>query len=334
MSTSILSTIQTELNSYGYPICMILGNIGNVLIVIVFSRYRQNACSVYLICSAIMNDLYLIFSGFVQMFPFSYLDKTISAFVFCKTRYYLADVLLLIAKTMIILACIDRFMTTSSRATFRAVSTLKRAKWLVFFSFLFWPIVAVHTAVMITITNGQCGPFGIYSTIYTIYTIILIGLIPPIILSIFGYLTYHHMKQLRVRVQPIENGTINGNIPIRRRDRELLIIVLSEVFVYIVTTSLYPLIILELMISQYVIPNKSFQYLEIEFFIINIAVLLLCVNSAAPFYIYLMSSKSFQRDFKRLIINVYRKLTGQPIIPIAFETTRTRRTVRQQDTRV
>jgi hypothetical protein len=85
-----------------------------------------------------------------------------------------------------------------------------------------------------------------------------------------------------------------------------------------------------MMISGYAMPNKSFQYFQTEIFVLNIAYALLSINSAAPFYTYLISSKSFRRNFKQLIINIYCKLTGQtPVEPIST----TDRTLTQRDTR-
>ncbi|CAF2571113.1 unnamed protein product [Rotaria sp. Silwood2] len=315
MSTSILPTIQSQLNFYGYPICLVLGNIGNIFIVIIFSQQRVNACSTYLISSAIANSCYLTFNSFIQIFPFYYADESIRAFALCKIRFYVSNLLGQIAKTMITLACIDRFMFTSSRATFRAFSQPKRAKWLVFVSIIFWFIFASHIAIMTTIINKRCGTFGTYSTIYTVYSIIFVGLIPPIILSIFGYSTYSHMRQIHLRIQPIGPNNRQGNITMRQRDRELLIIVIAEVFVYVVTTTPYPLILLEMMISPYVLSKKSVQYSQIESFIFTVAFLLLFVNNTAPFYTYLTVSKSFRRDFKQLIINGYRKIRRQPTAP-------------------
>ncbi|CAF3411144.1 unnamed protein product [Rotaria sp. Silwood2] len=313
MSTPILPIIQNQLNLYGYPIFLVLGNIGNIFIVIIFGQQRVNACSTYLISSAIANSFYLTFNSFVQIFPFYYNDESARAFTLCKIRFYVSNVLGQIAKTMIVLACIDRFMFTSSRATFRAFSQPKRAKWLIFVAIIFWHIFASHIAIMTTIINKKCGTFGTYSTIYTIYSIIFVGLIPPIILSIFGYSTYSHMRQIHTRVQPIVQNNREGNVAMRRRDRELLIIVIAEVFVYVVTTTLYPLVLLEMMISPYVLSKKNIQYSQIESFIFTIAFLLLFVNNTAPFYTYLISSKSFRRDFKQLIINGYRKIRRQPV---------------------
>jgi len=84
-----------------------------------------------------------------------------------------------------------------------------------------------------------------------------------------------------------------------------------------------------MMISGYVISNKSSQYIQIEYFILNIAYLLLFVNAAIPFYIYLISAKSFRRDLKQLIINVYRKLRRQPTIVTVFTANQT---IRHQET--
>jgi hypothetical protein len=137
---------------------------------------------------------------------------------------------------------------------------------------------------------------------------------------------------MQIRVQPVGQNTINVNNNIHRRDRDLLIIVIAEVIVYVVTTALFPLIQSEMLVTQYVLPNKSFQYVQIEIFILNIAVFLLAVNSAAPFYTYLISSKSFRRDFKQLIINSYWKLTGQtPVVQIVD---RTDQGLTQRSTRV
>jgi hypothetical protein len=114
--------------------------------------------------------------------------------VYCKIRRYLSGSLGGTAKTVIVLACIDRYIITSNHANFRAFSTPKRAKYLVLFSFLFWLIASCHIPIMTTISNGQCIPSGVYSTIFSIYVIISIELFPLITSVIFGYLTYHNMR--------------------------------------------------------------------------------------------------------------------------------------------
>jgi hypothetical protein len=323
MSSPTLTTIQTRLNLYGYPILMILGIIGNVFIVLIFSRQHRNPCAIYLMSSAIVNSVYIICFALVQIFPYYYGNETMLDLVVCKLYGYILNDLGQIARTIIVLACLDRFIITNERATFRAFSTPKRAKWLILLSILFWLIFIIFIPIMQTIINGQCVPTGIYSIIYTLYAIILVSAIPTIILCIFGYLTYRNMRHIHIRVQPIMHNRIDANNSIRRQDRDLLIIVISEVLLFLIATIPFPLILLEMLISGYTVSNKSFQYLQIEGFIVNIAYLLLVANSAMPFYIYLISSKSFRRDFKTLFISAYGKLRRQPTIVTASAIHRT-----------
>jgi hypothetical protein len=264
--------------------------------------------------SAIVNIVYILCFALVQIFPYNYGNGTMLDLVICKLFAYLLNDLGQIARTMIILACLDRFLITNERASFRAFSTLKRAKWLIFFSILLWLVFNIFIPIMRTIINGQCVLAGIDSIIYTFYAIILVSAIPVIILCIFGFLTYRSMRQMQLRVQPIAHNRIDANNSIRRQDRDLLIIVISEVLLFLIATILFPLILLERVISGYVVSNKSAQYAQIEGFILTIAYLLLVANSAMPFYMYLISSKSFRRDFKNLFTNAYRKLRGQSTI--------------------
>ncbi|CAF0736907.1 unnamed protein product [Adineta steineri] len=281
MSSATLTTIQTQITLYANSIVVILGDIGNIFIIIIFLRQHQNTCSMYLISAAIFNTFYLTFNRLVQIYPFYYRDETIRAFFLCKIRSYLPTVIGQIAKTMVVFACIDRYLITSEHANFRAFSTPKRAKYFILFSIIFWTLFSSHIAIMSTITNGQCSTSGTYSTIFSIFVIIFIGSLPPITMGICVYLTYRNMKRIHCRIQRVINNT----------------------------TSLYPLILVETMITTYTMPNKSAQHLQIETFILNIAYLLLFVNSGVPFYIYLLLSKSFRRDFKQLFIYIYRKLT-------------------------
>jgi hypothetical protein len=330
MSSSILTTIETQLTLCVNPIVMILGNIGNVFIVIIFSQQRQSACSFYLISSGVMNSVYLTFSSISSIFIFYYPARTMGVLAFCKMYAFIVNILGQIPKTMIIFACIDRFLITSNRVSFRAFSTLKRAKYLMFFSIIFWILFAIPAPIMTTIVNGQCISTGIAAAIYSVNSIIFIGFMPTILSAIFGYLAYRNMKQMKNRIQPVAQNTINATVSIQPREQDLLIIVIAEIFVYVITTALFPLIQLEMMISGYAMPNKSFQYFQIEIFVLNIAYALLSINSAAPFYTYLISSKSFRRNFKQIIIKIYCKLTGQtPVEPIST----TDRTLTQRDTR-
>ena len=311
MSSSTLVLIQKNLAIHGNSVLLIMGNIGNFFIIILFSQHHRNPCTMYLISSTVMNNLYLIFQALFQLFPVTYNAEMTSAFISCKFHAYFIHVFGQIGKTMMALACIDRFLITSNHVRMRAFSTTKRAKYLIMFSFIFWFIFACHIPIMATVTNQKCTFSSTYLIFFAAYTIIVVGLLPPIILGLFGYLTFRNIKQRYVRVQPVVQLRNNTNISLQRRDRDLLILVISEVFVYVITTIPYSLMLSEANISMYILTNKSIQYAQIESFIQTITTFVLLANSAASFYIYLISSKSFRRDFKQLILNCYQKLIGK-----------------------
>jgi hypothetical protein len=297
MSTSILQTIQNQGTRYVNPTVMVLGDIGNVFTVIIFTQYRRNPCAIYLIALAIINSVFLTYNYFTQLFPFYYGDETTFEFFLCKIRNYLTNIFGEIGNTMIIFACIDRFLLTSSRATYRAFSTPKRAKWLIFFSIIFWSLFLSFLPAITTIVNGQCNTFGIDGIIVSAYIVVFIGFLPPVTLGVFGYLAYRNMRQAHNRIQPVINNEINTNNSMRRRDRELWVMVMSEVLVYILTASFFAIDFTQMLIGQNIIPHQSVQYSQIQSFLFFISNLLLFINRSSPFYIYLIVSKSFRRHF-------------------------------------
>jgi hypothetical protein len=129
---------------------------------------------------------------------------------------------------MLVLACIDRYLITSDRASFRAFSTLKRAKYFIFFTYIFWLTAASHILIMETTNNGQCTKLGIYVKIFAIYTTFVVGLISSIMLCVFTYLTYRNIKQIRRRIQPMVHHVSNARTTIQRRDRDLLVLVIRQ----------------------------------------------------------------------------------------------------------
>jgi hypothetical protein len=65
-----------------------LGCIGNIFILILFNRQRQNACSIYLINAAIVNLLYLTITGFSRIFFIEYNQTVLQVLILCKISSY------------------------------------------------------------------------------------------------------------------------------------------------------------------------------------------------------------------------------------------------------
>lgn len=292
-----------------YPTFMSIGYIGHVFNILVFSRQRQNACSIFLLSSAVINILYLSFNGFTQVFPFYYANETVGQYFLCKIRLYFGNFLGQLARILFILAVFDRFMFINKNSNFRAFITPKRAKWFVLAATVFWAIFASHIFFVATIVNGRCSTTGIYFTIYSVYLTLFVGFIPSFSVAMLSYLTFRQVIQSRARIGATVSNTNRMNENIRRRDRKFLIIVMSESAVFFLTTIPYSLVSLETLISNNTLTNKSIQYSRIESFVMEMTLLLLYVNNAIPFYINAITSKSFRYDVKQLFIDLYRKLS-------------------------
>jgi hypothetical protein len=165
--------------------------------------------------------------------------------------------------------------------------------------------------------------------VYTFYLFVFFNLIPPTAMAIFGSLAYLNMRRLHSRVQPVQNviaGNQRGrhrNGRIQRYDRELLSMLLAEVIVYVVTTLLYPFILLETSITNLMAVDKSRQQIQIETFILFVASYLVTLNHAAPFYIYFLTSQAFCRDVKQLVNKSWRFITRRPAATVTQASART-----------
>ena len=313
------------MNYYGYPILLVVGDFGNILIIIIFHGHKYNACSLYLVSSAMANIFYLTVGGLIRIFASSYSTWSLQALIMCKLSYYIPGFFGQVTKTLLVCACIDRYMITSKSVRLRAFSTLKRAKYVTAIVYIAWAIIPIHLLIWATISNGQCTRIGWYVTFQAFYTVFCIAFLPAIIVFIFGFLTYRNMKQLHSRIQPINHDmdTNNNNNSLKKRDRDLLILVLAEAIIYLVTTAPLSIVSLETMITQFVLPIKHLSLIQAEVFATNVAFLCIFVFSAIPFYTYFAVSASFRRDVKRLFVNSYRKLRRLPVDPSTNGTTQT-----------
>ena len=309
MGTAILSYIVSPMNFYGYPILLVCGNIGNVFILILFYPQRHQPCSFYLLNSAVSNILHLTINCFFKIFPSTYSTGNLQELILCKITNYIPGFLGQVPKTLLVCACIDRYMITSKNVHLRAFSTIKRAKYLTYAVYIFWAIIQIHVLLWMTISNGQCTKIGWYVIFNAFFTTIFIALIPTFLLCIFSYLTYRNMNHLYRRIQAINQNIINNNDRnLQKRDRDLLILVFAEVIIYIVTATPFSIVNVEIMITQFMFSIKSLSLIQVEVFALNLAILLIFVFSAIPFYTYIVVSTTLRREFKHLIRDSYRKI--------------------------
>lgn len=197
--TSILPSIQIAMIRYGMTTYLALGNIGNFLALLVFSNknHRHNPCSTYLGVGSLFNIVGINLGIVPLVYALDHPDPLPLSLSLCKWRQYALHAILMIDRILIVFACFDRFAVSSSRPSVRRWSNIRLARWSTIGIILFWFIICIHILVYQDIQNGSCGMFGTYSLIFSIYSIFIIGLIPPLLMIVFGILTMRNLKQVR-----------------------------------------------------------------------------------------------------------------------------------------
>jgi len=168
-----------------------------------------------------------------------------------------------------------------------------------------------------TIRDGVCWMFDFYRFFYPIYQTILVGLLPPSLMSIFGYFTMRTLYQRRTR----------RVIP-RRRDSDLMKMLIAEVIINILTSITFSANLLYNTATIYVM-NKGQTRVEIENFVNFLSQFLIHLLSVLPFYLFMLASKSFRRDFNHIIKTFWLKYIRRRnyIFPIGQTTTTARREI-------
>ena len=315
-STAYLATIQSLLTRYGMSTYVTFGNFGNLLIIAVFAQpgQRKNPCSLYLLAMTICNLICLDVGIIPIIFSLDHVDISTEYLAACKIQFYIRHAAFQMMRTYKVLACIDRFALSSMQAKIRSFSQYKMALLLIIIGAIFWALAVIFFAYARTIQNGSCNIFdALYSTIYTIYYLIFAGLLPPTLILVFSILVMRNLKQMRSRIQPTLETTVGaGKTTLRKRDRDLMKMVLVEVMIYVLSTlpfSIY--LVYQLITSGYV---KTKDRKNIETFINYMAQsFLMYLNTALPFFIYVATSPSFRRECQRIPIRFYAFITCKQI---------------------
>ncbi|CAF3506751.1 unnamed protein product [Rotaria sp. Silwood1] len=302
MSVSTIVNIQKNLGRYGLSALILLGNVGNILTILIFIRTLRkqlNSCTCYLLAASITNWILINSTLISTVYGVDHVDPQHRSLVVCKLRWYGGQILLMLSRSFMIAACIDRWALTSPYAKIRSFCRPKIARNVIFCLLLIWPIIPVHMAIFINNYSGRCGAPSYYAFAFAVYLFIFIGFLPPFLMIFFGVLAWNNLRQIRSRVTPRQNL---AQVRFHKADRDLMRMLAGEVLVYVVTTILYPANVLYGFITTPIAQQKSEMRLAIEGLVgYIISPLLNYIYCVAPFYVFIICSSKFRSDFIRLI---------------------------------
>ncbi len=310
MALTILPFVQEIMIRYIMSTYLAMGLIGNFFNILVFSRqsHQRTSCSIYLIALSSFAIIYLLWSVTPLIYTLDHIDPQIQSIVYCKVRLYGSHVLGQYVRFSVVFACADRFFITRTSVRIRAWSSVQTARKHLIIMCIVWLILGSHLPIFMTIRGNTCGMFDFYKFFYPIYQTILVGILPPALMAVFGILTVRTLNQRHTK-----------NTHIRQKDRDLMRMLFAEIVINISTSITFSGNLLYGTATFFVV-SKSPLRIEIETFVNFLSQFLIHLLSVTPFYLFIISSKSFRREFSQMIIDWWYKyiLRRAQVNPIAM----------------
>ncbi len=306
MSTiTTLILVQQSLTRYVLSTILVLGTLGNVIAIGIFSqkKHRTNSCSIYLVAVSIFGLISANWAIAPLVYALDNFDMVDASLVLCRIRGYIIHVNSQCFRYALILMCADRYALCNSRASIRGICRPQIAYRLISILVIFWMIVSIHLLIWESIENKRCGAYGIYGQIFSFYSLIFTGSIPIVTMISISILLMKDLRQLRSRVRPVDYTR-----RVNRRDIKFIKLVFVEVIVYILCTFAHPLTLIYTQITNTTVLNKSAERKQIESFINFITMsLLLYLNYNTTFYVHILTSKVYRMEVKQLILKLIKK---------------------------
>jgi hypothetical protein len=310
MDVASIQTLTTYITYYTPYVLLVIGNFGCICNFITFTakQLRQNSCGWYFLMSALFDFLYINFGLFTKLASEQYgstLQNTNLAW--CRIRTNFTWILPSIATGYLVLASIDRCLSTSTSARLRSFSQLKVAYRMTYVPIILYSLTTSHQ-FMYYYLLPKCVPLpGTYSLFLSLYSIIWTSLIPEFSMLIFGLVTYYNIRKSHQRlVHPNEQQT-NQQQQRSRTDSQMIKITLVQV--------LCSSILLNIRTGYYSYDRLTTSIIKddyrraVEALLFQISSFIFYLNFCKNFFVNTLSSKLFRKVFKERFTIFYRQIT-------------------------
>ena len=210
-----------------------------------------------------------------------------------------------------ILASVDRVLVTSTNAGTRRRSTRRLAYMCISGVTLFWVLFHIYTLVSTSIIQVAPNYFACYFTSATAltfisyYTLIIRSILVPLIMATLAVWTVKNIRSIRhatvasvsSAITAAAEGGLNST---RSKDRQLMLILLSDIIVYIISTSMLAAVTMYQQFTQYNV--KSYEQTQIDDFLASVARFINYIRFCVECYVNLVVSKTFRNELKNTIL--------------------------------
>ena len=303
---SSLDELTNHFNRYFLIPVFVLGIGGNLLNLFVFSHrtLRSNPCACLFLFVSIGN-IVCVTSGVVFRILSGWsADLTSSVDWLCKSRVFIVWSSRSFVMWTLAFASLDRWLVSCRSVRYRRMSNMKNTARGISLIFLFSLLISVDLFVCYE-ANLPNTPLKCYvrtelCRLLTDFVLaIIIYTIPLALMSLFGLLTVHNVRQLRTqRIRPSN---------ISRVDQRLLRMLLIQILV--LTTFTLPFAIQRLYSTLTINEDKSPVQQAIENFAFSLLFILSFAACDTPFFIFTLFGG---QTFRTALFDTIRPCLGRP----------------------
>ena len=303
MNAVSIQTINTYISRYIPYVLLVIGNISCICNFITFTakQLRQNSCGWYFLMSAIFDFLYINFGLFTKLASEQYgstLQNTNLAW--CRIRTNFTWILPLFATSFLVLASIDRCLSTLRSVRLRSFSQIRVAHRMTCVPIILHSLTTCHQYFYFVLQPTCVALPGTYSDFLSAYSIVWTSLIPQGAIFILGLITYHNVQKSRRR-------SVNPEQQRNRTDSHMITITLVQVLcssiLLNIRTGYFSYSVLSTGIT------KDSYRRAVEALLLQISSFIFYFNFCKGFFINTLSSKLFRKVFKERLVSFYHRIT-------------------------
>jgi len=254
--------------------------------------------------SALFDFLYINFGLFTKLSTEQYgstLQNT--NLIWCRIRVFLTWVLPCFATSYLVLASIDRCLSTSTNTRFRSFSQIKVAHRMTCVPIILYSLTTCHQFFYYNLRPTCSSLPGTYAYFLSVYSIVWTNLIPQSAILIFGLITYCNIRKSYRNLIRSKEQQSNRT----RTDSQLIRITLVQVLCSSILLNIRTAYYSYSVISSDL--TKDSYRRAVEALILKISSFIFYLNFSKNFFVNTLSSKLFRKVFKERLTMFYRRIT-------------------------
>ena len=311
-SVEILHNFILYMHRYALPTFYILGNIGNFFNLLVLSKksWRKNVCVFYFIVCHIFDLCYINSSMLEDILYSRDIILYDSSVVLCKVYFYVAYLFTTLTPSILICASIDRLLISSQNVDTRLYSSRRLAYFSVGLSTSIWFVLFFHLLIKMNIQQISSSQFICFYDLsdsylrFVSYSTLIFNCLFSLTMIVFCVIALKNVRQIRTipRDQRKQRRTMT------KKDFQLLRCLFVLDIVYIIFT--FPLNIFTVYKVATIQQTRTSLEQAIYDFFDHLSEFLHHSPYCLSFYIFLLVSKAFRNEIKRMIYKICGKNTA------------------------